>query len=150
MRLLVVLAGLALGAVAHAEDAPEDVITYRGVTMGLMGRHNKAVKMIVNGDVAYKDDLVPHAEALVALGKNLGEQFPAGSGPDSGKETEALATIWSNAKGFDAAVKAYQTAAAALLEAAREGDLAKAAEARGDIGKSCGGCHDDFRKDDDH
>ena len=134
---------------AIAGDDPEMVLKYRSVTMGSMAKHMGASKMIIKGQVDRKSDLVGHATSLQALGNQLGEQCPEGTGPESKLDTEALPAIWSDSDGFAAAVKAYQDATAAFVEAAKTGDLEKAGEAYGGVGQSCGGCHDGFRKDDD-
>lgn len=137
-----------LGTPAVAGDDAEAVVKYRNITMGSMAKHMGASKMILKGQVSRSGDLVGHAMALQALGNDLVQQFPEGTGPESKLDTEALPAIWSDADGFAAAVKAYQDATAAYVEAAKTGDLEKAGEAFGGVGQSCGGCHDGFRKDD--
>ncbi|MGC6492162.1 MAG: cytochrome c, partial [Myxococcota bacterium] len=52
---------------------------------------------------------------------------------------------WSD---FEAAAGALSTAATALEEAGASGDMGSVKAAFGNVGKSCGGCHKSFRKDD--
>ena len=139
---------LLFAAPALAEETAESSIKYRQTVMYAMGNNMGMSKLLVKGQVADRPgDLVAVAESLHALGVNLEKSFPKGSGPESKLETEALDTIWTDAAGFTAAVKAYNDATAAFVEAAKSGDMAKAAEARGAVGQSCGGCHETFRKD---
>ena len=148
MRIALIFLTLLFSS-AHAEETTESSVKYRQTVMYAMANHMGLSKLIVKGQVDGREgDLVATAQALQALGANLEESFPKGSGPQSKVETEALDTIWSDAEGFTAAVKAYNDATAAFVEAAKTGDMAKAAEARGKVGQSCGGCHESYRKDD--
>ena len=143
----VVLALLLLSTPAIAGETPEDSIKYRQLTMSTMGRIMNMAKMQVQGHVERKDTLVFQAETLHTLGQDLALSFPVGSGPDGKLETEARDTIWSDAEGFAAAIKAYNDATANFVTVAKTGDMVKAAEARGAVGKTCGGCHEKFEEE---
>jgi cytochrome c556 len=56
--------------------------------------------------------------------------------------SRAKAEIWTDAAGFDTAFTALQDASAAMMEVS---DLDGVRAGIGDVGKSCGGCHDDYR-----
>jgi cytochrome c556 len=144
MRFVAIVLVL-LSTTASAGESAEDAIEYRELTMSAMGRMMSLAKMQVQGKIARKDALVFQAETLDTLGKDLALSFPAGSGPESKLKTEALATIWTDADGFTAAIKAYNDATANFVTVAKTGDLAKAAEARGAVGQACGGCHETFK-----
>lgn len=74
--------------------------------------------------------------------------FPAGSGPQDGVKTEALATIWQQPDEFQKAAARLVDAAAALNAAAQSGDLAAVRGAVPALGGACKGCHDRFREKD--
>lgn len=85
-----------------------------------------------------------HAEGIVAAFQRFGDAYPAGS--DKG-ETKAKPNIWTEqAKYKEAGQKAY-AAATNLVEVTKTGDKDKSLAAFKDLGATCKGCHEDFRKD---
>ena len=94
------------------------------------------------------DAIYAAAQTIEGHAPNIGEWFPAGTGPDSGVETEALATIWEQPDDFAAAVARFQTAADEFEAIAVGRDPAAIGPAMGGIGGSCKNCHDQFRLDD--
>ncbi len=143
------LFAILFAAPAFAE-APAHTVTYRQVQMELAGRHMKSVALVIKGKVDRKADLAGHAAALGALATSFPDLFPAGTGPDAVPKTEALPSIWEKPSAFQEAAVAFQRAAKAFEEAVASGDDATIRAAFGKVGKSCGGCHDHFKKDDEH
>jgi cytochrome c556 len=72
----------------------------------------------------------------------FGDLFPAGS--DSGYDTEAKATIWSDRAGFDAALQAWAEAVDAAI-AANPQDLGSLEAAAGPVFEKCKACHEEYR-----
>lgn len=62
-------------------------------------------------------------------------------------ETEALNTIWEKPDVFEERINALVTASASLQKVVKLGDESATKKAIGEVGKSCGGCHDDFKAD---
>jgi cytochrome c556 len=60
-------------------------------------------------------------------------------------KTGALDGIWNSQPDFKGKADALTKAAAATVAAAKTGDKAATLKAAADIGKSCGGCHDNYR-----
>lgn len=137
----------AAATAAPAAPAPADVIAYRETVMGSMGKHMKALGMILKGKVDRPGDVVGHAEALHAAAKDLAALFPAGTGPDNavGAKTEATAEIWARWADFEAAAGTYATETATLVTLAKADDREGFAAQLGKVGESCGGCHDAFK-----
>lgn len=126
-----------------AEPEPEDVIKYRRAVMKAQGGYMGAISQVVKGKVDYSGHLLEHALGLHALSKHVAEIFPEGS--DFG-ETNALDAVWERPEDFKQAAKKSEEATAALVKAVETRDP-NAIKARfGDVGKSCKGCHKDFRK----
>jgi len=130
-----------------ADPDPQNLVKYRGQVMGAMGKHMKMSSMIIKGEVDRTKDAAYHAESLDKTAKILMALFPEGTGPDAVK-TDAKAEVWSDSEGFKAAVKAYSDATAQYVEVASSGDMAAIKSAFGQVGKSCGGCHDSYKVDD--
>lgn len=62
-------------------------------------------------------------------------------------ETEALAKIWQETDNYSQRIEDLTKASATLISAAQSKDEAATKKAIGGVGKTCGGCHDDFKKD---
>jgi cytochrome c556 len=76
--------------------------------------------------------------------KAIPSVFPQGSGPDAGK-TDALPAIWQNRGDFEAKAKALETESAKLLQLAQAGDEAGFKGQFPAVGRTCGGCHENYR-----
>lgn len=144
-----ILLSVCLGTPAMAEDEPsESIVVYRQNVFQTLGKHMKGVKMIVKDEVNRAGDVVMHARGLKAHADILPTLFPQGTSATSGVKTDALPAIWEKWSDFQAAAGALSTAATALEEAGASGDMGAVKAAFGNVGKSCGGCHKSFRKDD--
>jgi cytochrome c556 len=147
----IVLAATAVAAVGllgvTVTQAQGNAIEQRRALMASNGDAMKAMKAVVDAKGDAKA-MAPHA-ATVA--KNLTEatkHFPAGSDKPPGKEkgqTQALPDIWKDMAGFTALDKASVAAALKLEASAKKGDIAAASADFGDLGKSCGACHNKYR-----
>ncbi|MEM9878283.1 MAG: cytochrome c [Pseudomonadota bacterium] len=85
------------------------------------------------------------ADDIEAGTKDMGDWFPAGTGPESGLKTSAKAEIWTQTEDFANKVMAFQTAAAKLAMAAASGDPESIAPAFGATGGTCKSCHDIYK-----
>ncbi len=75
--------------------------------------------------------------------------FPAGSGPQDGVKTHALAAVWTQPDEFGRAAAKLGDAAAALDAAAMSGDIAAVRGAVPPLGAACKNCHEHFRHKED-
>lgn len=139
-------AGLLAATSAAMAAEPENYIKYRQAVMKSIGGHMGASSQIVRGKVPEDAELALHAQALADLNTNLTRLFPQGS--DFG-ETKAKEAIWDDPAKFEQAANAARDATAAFATAVAGGDSAKIAEAHKKVGKSCKGCHEDFRQKDE-
>ncbi|NQY48459.1 MAG: cytochrome c [Colwellia sp.] len=62
-------------------------------------------------------------------------------------KTEALAKIWQETDHFNKDIDKLTLASAKLIAAAKSNDESAIKKAIGGVGKTCGGCHNDFKKD---
>jgi cytochrome c556 len=72
----------------------------------------------------------------------VGDLFPEGT--ETGYDTEAKATIWSDRAGFDAALQAWSEAVDAAI-AANPQDLPSLEDAAGPVFEKCKACHENYR-----
>ena len=146
-KRLVAALGLALvtavagGAYAEQLAQAPDPIKARKDNRKAAGAEMRAIKGIVDkGGPA--SEAQAHVAKLKEAQKNHLNFYPAGS--DKG-ETKALAVIWSDWAGFQAANKAADDAIDKLAVAVGTGDIKQVADAHGATGKSCAACHEKFR-----
>ena len=133
-----------MGSNIAVADKVEDAIEYRqGVFKTIKWNFGPMVGMIkgkIDFDAA---DFSRRADLVAVLATMPGEGFIDGS--DMG-ETGAKSEIWENKAEFDKGMDALAKNAEALAVAAKSGDMSVIKPAFGQLGKTCKGCHDDFRK----
>lgn len=144
--LLAALGGAALAAAmpAAAQFAkPEDAIKYRKAGMTVMAAHFGRVAGMANGKIPFDAKAVAeNAEVAAYMSKLPFAGFVPGT--DKG-ETKAKPEIWTEMDKFRGGATKMQDEMAKLNVAAKGGDMATIKAAAGEVGKTCKGCHDDFR-----
>ena len=146
--LLLIGLSLTVPAFAADRDPKKDAIKARQAEMTLRSFNAGPLFAMAKGDMPYNADL---ANKLAGNLKTLlsfdnGRAFMPGTDnkayPD---DTTALPKLWENMPEIGKYGKKYGEAVNALAAAAGGGvDSLKSAV--GDLGKSCKGCHDEFRK----
>ena len=135
---------LVLGGGAPALAAEDAVhIKYRQKVMAGVGADMGAISDILKNGLPYTAAIALHADRLgdsaalipTAFSKNV-----------STGATDAKPEIWQKADEFERAIQALEDAADDLEEAADDEEPAAIAKAFKVLGKSCGGCHETFRK----
>ncbi len=138
----VLLAATSAGLALAAGPKPEQEIEYRQAVMTVIGRAMGPMGAMAQGKAPYDAAVVKKNSALIDT--LLGLPFHSfGPGTDKGRPTKADPKIWKEMAKFNESADQAQKAAAEL--AATGGEEAKFKAAFGKLGKSCKGCHDDFR-----
>ena len=138
------LALLALTLPALAAGKPEAAVKYRQSVMKSMGAQMTAMSLIVKGEVAHRERLAGHAEALHAVSRDLEALFPVGSGSDKVR-TAAKPEIWKRWTELLAAAAALERESAKLSQLAAGRD-ARAFDAQFEkVSAACANCHKPFR-----
>ena len=147
-KFVPVLVALAAAVTAHsafAQAKPEDAIKYRQAAFTVMAKHFGSLGAMANGKAPY-DAKVAAADADVLAAVATLPFTAFGPGTDKGAiKTEAKPEVWKDADKFKQADDAMQTEMAKLIPAARSGSLDQLKAAFGPTGKTCKGCHDDFK-----
>jgi cytochrome c556 len=129
---------------AVAGDTPQEA---RHEVMEDVGGAAKPIGKMLKGEQEF--DAATAMESLetwAGAAKVFGEMFPPGS--ESGYDTEAKSTIWSDRAGFDAALADFARATDAAI-AANPRDLDGLKAAAGPVFKTCKGCHEGYREEDE-
>lgn len=138
------LAGLLAAASTTAIAAkPEDAINYRQGAFTAMAWHFGTMGAMVKGKVDYDaEDFSRRAEIVAQLSKLPMEGFMPGTYEG---DTDALPAIEENWDKFEGGMNMLVKNTAALAEAAKSGDMDQIKPAFGEVGKTCKGCHDNFK-----
>ena len=121
------------------------IIKYRQNVMKSTGGHMGAIVDILKNRLPLADHIVDHARSIQQNSKMTLAMFPKGSGLG---DTKAKPVIWENWSKFESAVKAFVLESAKLAKVAESGDMEALAKQVRATGKTCGGCHRNFRKRD--
>jgi len=147
-RLLLAGLAFALGAgvaqTAMAQAKPETLVKQRQSAMTLQGKYFGPMAGMAQGKVPYNADTVAmNAAFLDALSRMPWDGFA-----ESTKDVKsaALPAVWSEGAKFKEAQENFQNAVQALVKVSRGGDEASQKAAIGAVGKTCGGCHQNFRE----
>jgi len=144
-----VLTGLALLALraTAADPSPAELqIKYRKALYTVMAGNFGPAYAMANGRIPYDAaEFTKRAERVNFIAGILPEAFPAGSA--AGAPTRALPEIWTNSAGFAGRMQELSEKSAALVAAAKTGDLKQIQPAVGAVGLACKSCHDKFRKE---
>jgi len=150
MRKSLKLAGLALALGANfalpaaAQVKPQLLVEQRQAKMLLQGKYFGPLAGMAQGKVPYDAKIAArNAGFLDALSKMAWDGFDPST---SGVKSRALPDIYKNPGKFKEAQEHFEGAVAKLVAATTGGNEAAVKAAIGDIGKSCGSCHQDFRR----
>jgi cytochrome c556 len=149
-RLLFAGLAFALGAgftqTALSQVKPEILVKQRQAAMTLQGKYFGPLAGMAQGKVPYNADTVAMNSAFLdALSRMPWDGFAPAS-KDATVKTAALPAIWSDAAKFKQAQDDYQNAVQGLVKVSRSGDEGAQKAAIGAVGKTCGGCHQNFRE----
>lgn len=138
------LAGvMALGSTAALAAEAEDAIKYRQGVFSAVKWHFGTMGEVVKGKQDYNaEDFTRRADIVAQLSKLPLEGFIAGSYEG---DTDALSAIEQNWDKFEGGMNMFAEKADALAAAAKTGDMDQIRPAFGEVGKTCKGCHDNFK-----
>jgi cytochrome c556 len=135
-------AGIAQGAFAQAK--PEVLVKQRQAVMTLQGKYFGPMAGMAQGKIPFNAAVVQrNAGFLDNLSRMAWDGFDAST---RNEKTKALPAVFDNAAGFKAAAGRLENEAAKLVAVSRSGDEAALKAQIGAVGKTCGGCHNDYRQ----
>ena len=121
------------------------IIKYRQNVMKSTGAHMGAIVDILKNRLPLEAHLLDHARSISQNSKMTLAMFPKGSA--LGK-TKAKADIWKNWSQFENAVNAFVRESTKLVKIVESGDMKAFTKQFRTTGKTCGGCHKNFRERD--
>ena len=136
-----------LSSSAFAQNA-EDIIKYRINIMKSLGNHISIIAANLKGKVSINEDILPHSQSmLLTLSSiNIEKIFPINTQASDSPKTKSLDSIWIEKELFQKSMLQSIEKTKDLVKAAESGNNQNIAKSLGALGKSCGSCHDKFRK----
>jgi len=147
-NIILASVAFALGSVvttsAFAQAKPDVLVKQRQAGMTLIGKYFGPLGGMAAGRVPFNAQVAArNAGYLEVLSKLPWDGYDAST---SGEKSGALPAVFSDAAKFKAAADNFQTEVGKLAAAAKGGNEADIKAAVGGVGKTCGGCHDNFRQ----
>ena len=133
--------GYSMGAFAQAN--PAAVVKQSQAGMTLIAKYFGPLGGMAAGRVPFDAAVVTrNAGYLDVLSKTPWDGFIQAT---SGEKSGALPKVYEDAAGFKAAQDRFQNEVTKLVAASKGGNEAAVKAAAGEVGKTCGGCHDTYR-----
>ncbi len=147
-KFVSIVLGLALGAgyasTVIAQAKPEVLVKQRQAAMTLIGKYWGPLGGMAQGKVPYNAETVQrNADYLNALSEMPWDGFHPST---KDEKTRALPAVFSDPDKFKKAADRMKSEVDKLVAVSKGGDEAAVKSQLGAVGKSCGGCHDDFRE----
>lgn len=143
MFRVVILAVLAVLVSAGPVLAGSDPILARQALMEDTRDAAKVIGGMLKGQQPFDTEAAMQAFAVwQTTAKKAGALFPEGS--ESGHDTEAKATIWTDRAGFESKLDDFATRVGAALEASPD-TLEALKGAAGPVFQACKSCHEGYR-----
>ena len=125
-----------------ANDNEKELYRYRSKVMDAAQSHLRALQAYVKGNLAFKNHVSSHVDALLELNGMYQDLFQPGNiHPDSA----ALPLIWSDPRGFQQAIQNNRQKIMALKQV-DPADMKTLKRAVNEVRMSCGDCHYYFRE----
>ena len=129
------------GSLSSADS--HGIIKYRQNVMKSTAGHMGAIVDILKNGLPLEAHVSDHARSMLQNSRMTLLMFPEGSGKGRTKSKHA---IWENWSEFESAAKNFERESAKLAEVAESGDMEALAKQVRATGKTCSGCHRNFRK----
>ena len=119
------------------------IIKYRQNVMKSTAGHMGAIVDILKNHLPLEAHIVDHARSMLQISRMILSMFPEGSGKG---RTKSKQEIWENWSEFESATSDFERESSKLEEVAQSGDMEALAKQVRATGKTCSGCHRNFRK----
>lgn len=136
--------GLVISATAAAQAKPEQLVKQRQAAMTLQGKYFGPLGAMAQGKAPYNAELVRNNAAFLdVLAKMPWDGFAAST---KDVKSAALPAVFTDTAKFKEAQDRLQSEISKLVSVSKSGDEAAVKAQLGAVGKSCGGCHENFRE----
>ncbi len=143
MAALALVLGAGASFQASAQVKPEVLVKQRQAAMTLQGKYFGPIGAMMQGKMPYDAAVVARNSAfLEELAKMPWDGFQAST---ADLKSDAKPEIYKEMDKFKSNWEKFEVNASKLAAAAKSGDQNAVKAAFGEVGKSCKGCHDDYK-----
>ncbi|KJE34936.1 cytochrome C [Thalassospira sp. HJ] len=140
----IMVVGAAFPMMAQADEASDNaLVENRKMLMDGIGGAMGTLGCYMKGQCELPDPVLANLAKGIAFAAGSGPAAFEPQTPDASVKTTAAGDVWTNWDKFAAGFPEMQQAALALADAV--GDKGAMGAAMGNLGKTCKGCHDEFR-----
>lgn len=138
-----VLLGMGYGAAAFAQAKPDVLVKQRQSAMVLVGKYWGPIGGMASGKTPYNAQTVArNAAYLEVLSQMPWDGFTDGT---KDEKSRALPAVFTDTAKFKEGSEVMQKAISNLVKVSKGGDEGAVKTALGEVGKTCAGCHENFR-----
>lgn len=148
MVTLALLTGAAHYSLADEDFDPEPIIESRQAALRDIGGAFKGISDELKKPQPALATIRQYARQITELWQPHASWFPPGTGPDTEIEMTAKQEIWEAPAKFSAAQRAMTEQTAKLVQVSAGTDVSAIRAQWQAVGKTCKGCHDQYREDD--
>lgn len=131
------------GAAALAQAKPDVLVKQRQSAMTLIGKYWGPIGGMASGKAPYNAQVVTrNAGYLEVLSVMPWDGFVEST---KDEKSRALPAVWSENAKFKEGAEALQRAVANLAKVSKGGDEGAVKGALAEVGKTCSGCHENYR-----
>lgn len=142
--LSVAVVGLVISGIAAAQVKPDVLVKQRQAAMVMQAKYWGPLGGMAAGKVPYNAEVVQrNAGYLEVLTKLPWDGFAAST---KDEKSHALPAVFAEPAKFKEAQDRLQSEVAKLVSVSKGGDEAAVKSQLAAVGKSCGGCHENFRE----
>ena len=135
--------------IAEEEFDPEPIIEGRQAALRDIGGAFKNISDELKSSTPSVPTISSNARQIEELTRQQKFWFPAGTGPESDIETQAKPDIWKAPDEFQKLQRAFSEHAQKLVQVASAGNVPAIQAQWRELGKTCKGCHDQFREEEE-
>jgi cytochrome c556 len=146
IRLLAVSLAVSLGFAldAAAQAKPETLVKQRQAAMTLIAKYFGPLGGMAQGRVPYNQQVVQRNAAILDVLKDT--PWDGFHESTKGVQSAALPAVWEKSGEVKQAIERFTGEVGKLAQVSKSGDEAAVKAQIGAVGKTCGGCHDNFRE----
>lgn len=137
----------ALAETAKSEKQAKRAVELRQAMYSLLGSNMGVLGAMAKGQIPVDAAVVEKNATRINQLSLMIDDYTRVNTSGFNLQTEALDKVWSERSDFEKHITDLTMASANLQKVATEGDEASIKKAIGGVGKTCGGCHDIFKKD---
>ncbi len=140
---IALLVGAGYGTAVLAQAKPDVLVKQRQSAMVLQGKYWGPISGMPSGKTPYNaETVVRNAAYLDVLSKMPWDGFVEST---KDEKTRALPAVFTDTAKFKNGADALQRSITTLVKVSKGGDEASVKAAIAEVGKTCGGCHENFR-----